>query len=292
MRVLNSNKIIVCLFILFLLVGCNQHQNKPLHRLQWYIDSLYDNTKGDNLVSIAVIDTGVNAEHLDLEISKDIVVPCIDVNNNTNYGHATAVAGVIGAYPHDDKGVLGINPNAKILSLDVMDNSEESQVDCLIEAIRISIEEEVDIINISLGINQDDNRLHSIIKSAYENGIVIVAAVGNEFNEDVLFPAAYNEVLSVGSADKEKNILYKSSDAGDVYAPGVNIVTTYFDSKDGLGYISLNGSSISTPIVSAVISKILEKKPDISNKDIYEKFKEIKYIYSIETMYESFGIIQ
>lgn len=134
-------------------------------------------------------------------------MPAIVTKHNTNCGHATAVAGVIAAYPHDNKGVLGINSNAEMISVDVMDDSEQSDVVCLIDAINVCIREDVDIINISLGINYDDDQLHSIIKKAYNKGIVIVAAIGNEYDEDILYPAVYDEVISVGSADKDKNIM-------------------------------------------------------------------------------------
>lgn len=283
-------RIIIYLIILVLLTSCQQNQNIPLHRLQWYIDPLYDSTCGEKTIKIAVVDTGVNEKHLDLDISKAIVMPTIDLDYNKNYGHATAVAGVIAAYPHDKKGVLGINSKAKIISVDVMDDSEQSDVKCLINAIQICMKEDVDIINISLGINFDDDQLHSIIKEAYKKGIVIVAAIGNEYDEDVLYPAAYDEVISVGSADKDQNIMYKSIDVSDVYAPGVNIVTTFYDPKEGLGYSSLNGSSISAPIVSGVVSKVMEKRPDITNVQIYEGIKKIKYVYSIESVYKEFGI--
>lgn len=200
-------KIITYVIIFVLLVSCQQNQNIPVHRLQWYIDPLYDSTKGEKTIKIAVIDTGINEEHLDLDISKSIVMPAIVTKHNTNCGHATAVAGVIAAYPHDNKGVLGINSNAEMISVDVMDDSEQSDVVCLIDAINVCIREDVDIINISLGINYDDDQLHSIIKKAYNKGIVIVAAIGNEYDEDILYPAVYDEVISVGSADKDKNIM-------------------------------------------------------------------------------------
>lgn len=284
----NNRGFTVLLIIAMMLCGCQQ--SVPQHRLQWHVDALYDkNMNSTAKVKIAIIDSGIDVTHPDLTIKKQVVLSCIDEQDNTNNEHGTAVVGIIAAVPHNEKGVLGINPNVDIYSYDVMDNKEDTEVNGLIEAIEMSIKEDVDVINMSIGITIDNTKLHEVIRKAYNQGIILVAAAGNEYDEEILFPAAYDEVICVGSADKDKKIMYKGEDVCDVYAPGLNIVTAYSSVDDEREYISLNGTSVSTPIVSAVISRILEEYPNVEIEDIYTRLAKVKYIYSIEEIYKVFS---
>lgn len=270
----------------FFLGGCEK--KKPEHRLQWHIDSLYSEDVSDDVkVKVAIIDSGVDSSHPDIKIKKQICLSSINNDKNDNNEHGTEVAGIISAYPHDKKGALGINPNAEIYSIDVMDESENADVNQLIEAINLAVNEKADIINISMGVEKGTSELHKCIKKAYEKGIIIVAAAGNDYDEKILYPAKYKEVLCVGSIDRQKNIIYKEKAECDVYAPGKNIVTTS-PVKGVEMYVGVNGTSMSTPIVSGVISKIIEKYPQISNNLIYDEMRQIKYITSMEEIYKKF----
>lgn len=280
-----------------LLCGCeNAEINKvPVHRAEWHINQLYEPTKGNKKIKVAVIDAGVNFEHPDLVLQgEQEVIEGLDLANNSDVKHGTAVVGIIGAYPFNDKGALGINPNVSIYSVDIMDDNEKIGVHGLTSAIEMAVEHDVDIINISAGVISDNGELHKVVKNAYNKGIVIVAAAGNDNNEDILYPAAYEEVLSVGCIDKENNILYNKDRQCDVYAPGVNIVTLLTERKGNNemnhDYISLDGTSVSAPIVSGVISKVLEKDSDLKNEEIYKSMKELKYINSIKEVYEKFEL--
>ncbi|AFN03482.1 subtilisin-like protease [Pyrococcus furiosus COM1] len=109
-----------------------------------------------------------------------------------------------------------------------------------------------EVISMSLGGSADDTYLHEIIKKAYEAGIVIVAAAGNEGASSPSYPAAYPEVIAVGATDINDQVPYWSNRQPEVSAPGVDILSTYPDDT----YETLSGTSMATPHVSGVVALI------------------------------------
>lgn len=149
-------------------------------------------------VTVAVIDSGVDALHPDLENTsiQEYRVSSLENSEEGPLSHGTEVAGVIAAYPKTDEGVLGVAPGVSILSVDVTD-SEIIGDEELIEGIEYAAEQGVDVINISIGTPTDSEELHNAVKKAYQAGIVIVAAAGNYMRDDVLYSkygttASYN----------------------------------------------------------------------------------------------------
>ena len=133
-------------------------------------------------IVIGVIDTGVDHTHPDLlGLGNDGKViksyNFFDSNEaiDTN-GHGTEVAGIIAA----DGSLQGIAPKAKIISYKVSDDGESVSSDLIIKAIEQAIEDEVDIINISLGVNRTNPKIDSAVDKAVDQGILVVAAAGND----------------------------------------------------------------------------------------------------------------
>ena len=91
----------------------------------------------------------------------------------------------------------GVNPYVDIYSARVLNGNNTTTVDCLIKGIEWAISKDVNIINISCGFDQDSTKLHNVIKKAYDKGILIVAAAGNEGT--VKYTAKYKVVMQVGS---------------------------------------------------------------------------------------------
>ncbi|WP_048109396.1 S8 family serine peptidase [Nitrosarchaeum koreense] len=134
-------------------------------------------------IKIAVIDTGVDYNHPDLfGFGPDGKVvggynfinegePPLDTN-----GHGTQVAGVIAA-----NGILkGVAPNSKILAYKVSENGEGVSSDLIIKAINKSIEDNADIINISLGVNKTNSNIDKAVNNALQKGIIVITAAGND----------------------------------------------------------------------------------------------------------------
>lgn len=134
-------------------------------------------------IKIALIDTGVDHLHPDLFGFGDggkVVGGYNFIDDNkmpvdTN-GHGTEVAGIIAA----DGSLKGIAPKSSILSYKVSEDGESVSSDLIIKAVEQAIEDEADIINISLGVNRTNPNIDQAVNKAVENGIVVIAAAGND----------------------------------------------------------------------------------------------------------------
>ncbi len=136
---------------------------------------------GDN-IKVAVIDTGVDYNHPDLfgfgpngkVIGGYDFIENDDSPLDTN-GHGTEVAGIIAA----DGNIRGIAPNAKILAYRVSDTGNSVSSDLIIKAVERAIQDDADIINISLGVNRTNDKIEDAINDAVKKGIVVITAAGN-----------------------------------------------------------------------------------------------------------------
>lgn len=231
------------------------------HRLEWWLEELdWSDThsytgKG---VKIAVLDSGIDFSHADLSHCKHFEVRVSGLSkrdkNARQYGvnHGTEVAGIIAGRPSNEKGVWGIAEDSFIYSIDITD-SPDIEINNVIEGLKLAIEYDVDIINMSIGIHENSKKLHRLIKKAYNKGIIIVAAAGNYMKGKVLYPAKYDEVLCVGALKKDGAIIspqnYLSNEI--VYLPGENIVTTTSGKKQ---YCGVTGTSFSSAILTGIIA--------------------------------------
>jgi len=155
-------------------------------------------------IKIAVIDTGINFGHPDFfnqeETSRFLngydFVDNDSVPQDTN-GHGTQVAGIIGA----DGQLKGIAPKVEIFSYRVSSDGESVPSDLIIKAINQAVEDEVDIINISLGVNMTHNKIDRAVNNAIERGVIVVAAAGNSGPDKSTIgsPASNPNAITVGA---------------------------------------------------------------------------------------------
>lgn len=234
--------------------------------------ALWEQSKKGEGIVIAVIDTGCQTNHPDL---KDRI---IDGKNFTtaydsdpkNYsddnGHGTHVAGIIAA-TENNEGVLGVAPKAKLLILKALKKDGSGDYKNIIDAIYYAIKwrgkkkEKVRVISMSLGGSSDVAKLHTAVKEAVNNNIMVICASGNEGDsnaktDEFSYPAAYTEAISVGAVDLDGNIAaYSNSNYNvDLVAPGSNILSTYPNDK----YAVLSGTSMATPHVSGAAALIIK----------------------------------
>lgn len=187
---------------------------------------------------IAIIDTGV-AFHEELSScilsGKNFTDEGNSQNVNDNNGHGTHIAGIIHKNTED----------AKLLVIKVLNRHGNGTAKSIAEGIYFAIENKVDIINISIGINYDDKVLHEAVKEASNNNILVIAASGN--SQEIEYPACYDEVISVGSLDENNNISKYSSSECDEYFLGEDIYSTYLNNS----YEKLSGTSMSCAFITA-----------------------------------------
>lgn len=209
-------------------------------------------------VKVAVLDTGILAGHEDVS-----AVKTIDVGYGTadGHGHGTHVSGIIGAKLNNGKGGVGVAPECSIYSIKVLKDTGSGASSTIIKGVNQAVNNRVDIINMSLG-----GALYSQVEAdayqrAYEAGIAVFCAAGNEFSNSAHYPAAYKSTISVAALDKSMGKAYFSNyDSGVRYsAPGVDIYSTYKDSASS--YKSMSGTSQATPVTAGAAAVIWATLP-------------------------------
>ncbi|QOY51863.1 Ig-like domain-containing protein [Candidatus Sulfurimonas baltica] len=253
------------------------------------IKSAWEITRGQGVL-VAVIDDSFNATHEDL---KDNIVATYNAKTGSSIvfdstltsAHGTAVSGIVGASAND-KGVVGVAPDAKLLLISIGEGENNSDL-TLIDAFEYARTHGAHVVSCSWGTESVSESVSAKIKELYDDGITVVFASGNS-GKDLDTQGISDEselpwVIGVG-ASSETNNKTQNSNYGksiDILAPSgdnVGIVTT-----DEMGYTGRNGSdlgivnknytflkgtSASAPIVSGVVALLLSEQPDLSPAQI------------------------
>lgn len=224
-------------------------------------------------VTVAVIDTGVKANHEDLPNLRRVEVTNgkepLGLEDAT--GHGTHVAGIIGAAMGNGKGGAGIAPGATILSLRVVNAAGYIYDSALIAALRTAVKNGAQIVNISIGGTAYNAVFQKVINEAAEAGVTVVAAMGNDGTNCLNYPAGYDNVIGVVSVDRTNNRASGSSYGtwGDVAAPGAAVwSTTYYGS-----YGPKSGTSMASPVVAGVAALYKSVHPDATPAQITARLK-------------------
>lgn len=216
--------------------------------------------EGQNKVKVAVLDSGVNFhEGIDVEQRVDLVdKKHISVNFEDPSGHGTGIAGMINGKKEQGE-LSGVADNVALYSVKVLDQDNTTPVSRLIEGIYWCIENEIDVINLSLGCSYDSEALAAAVQDAAKAGIILVAAAGNAGDDASLeYPAAYDDVIAVGASNEYNQVSSFTSgkEQIDVMAPGEKIWTY---SMLG-GYVAVDGTSIATAQVTGAVARILQTR--------------------------------
>ena len=238
-------------------------------------------------VKIAIIDSGIDKNHPDLKVSGgtcvlDLVTSdtgCSGSYDDDN-GHGTHIAGIIGAQDNEI-GVVGVAPGASLYAVKALDDEGFGTTSSILAALDWSITQGMDIVNLSLTTPNNDLALREMINKVYKKGILIVAAAGNEdhvtgLEENVLYPAKYNQVIAVSALGKNNKLIATSSVGKEIEltAPGGNIFSTVpieldtYGAKDG--YSSMSGTSMASPFVVGMAALYMEKYPALTHEEIRE----------------------
>ena len=178
---------------------------------------------------------------------------------NDGTGHGTSIASLIGATGIGD--MDGIAPGAELYDVKVLDGSNTAPLSKIIEGIYWCIDNDMDIINMSFGTTMYSASLEQAIDAAVEDGIIVVAAAGNNGAEaaNIDYPAAFDNVISVGASNGNNAMTdFTSRGEGiDILAPGEKIWS--YGAFAGLQ--TLDGTSIATAHVTGAAALLLERYP-------------------------------
>lgn len=236
--------------------------NDPYVLAQYYLNNIqapqgWDVSTGSAAVTIAIIDSGIEATHPDL-VSK-VVAGYDFIDNDTtpqdDNGHGTLVAGIAAASSNNGAGIAGVAWGARIMPLRVLDYAGNGSYANTAAAILWATDHGARVINLSLGGKSYSEVLEDAVNYALEQGVVVVAASGNSGAGALLYPAAYAGVVGVGATDSSNHLAsFSNTGAGiDVVAPGVSILST----SPGNNYRYDSGTSFSSPQVAGFAALLL-----------------------------------
>lgn len=247
------------------------------------LTTAWDVTRGNSDVVVAVIDTGIDLQHPDLNCATSTGQSklvsgwnFVDNSNNPddNNGHGSHVAGIIAACTDNAAGVAGVAPDIRLLPLKALNDSGNGAYADVADAIIYAANNGAKIVNLSLGGASSSSTLAAAVQYAYSRGVLVVAASGNAGQPTIYYPAAYTQAVAVGSTTPSDTRSYFSNygDGLDVVAPGSNIISTVpvppGTSYQDYGYAYKSGTSMASPHVAGLAALIWSVAPDLTHDEV------------------------
>ena len=260
---------------------------------QWYYQKLnmeyclnYD-IRGES-IRIGIVDSGIFASHIDF--ANTTIIPgtnyCVSsdselrYNTNDSYGHGTFISGLIGASNESANGMVGIAPDAELVPLKCFDGKNGSLAN-IISAIYGGVDTyHCNIMNLSFGMQNDSTALSEAISYAFDKGVILVSSVGNlgaegsSGNDPLFFPAAYPQVIGVGSTESDDTISYFSCQNESVFlvAPGSNLRSLSYANVSE--HVVGSGTSYATAFVTASAALALSIDQELTPVELMDFLKK------------------
>ena len=277
----------------------------PEYGKQWGMEKIaapeaWEICRGSDGVVIAVIDTGVDYNHRDLQgniwcnEAELKGVPGVDDDGNgyiddirgynfvynhsdpnDDHGHGTHIAGTIAAVGNNGLDVAGLCWNARIMALKMLDAGGDGTSADAAPAIYYAVANGADVISLSWGSDEDSQVIRDAIAYAWRQGVLVVAAAGNESSNTLFYPAGYPQVIAVAATESndKRHFLSNYGDWVDIAAPGSAIVSLALtDMSLATGRDSftatLSGTSMATPHVTGACALLLAANPFLTSEEV------------------------
>jgi subtilisin len=230
--------------------------------LPWGIDRVdadvaHSNGETGNGADIAILDTGIQSDHPDLQANigegRDFTGKGTWEDGN---GHGTHCAGIADAMDNSE-GVVGVSTEATLHAGKVLDDSGSGSFSDVAAGIEWAADQGYDVASLSLGASSGTSTLRDAVNYAYNNGVLVVSSAGNSgpCSDCVGYPAAYDNAMAISSTDSDDSLSSFSSTGPEIElaAPGGEVYSTYINS----GYDTLSGTSMSCPHVSGAGGQLM-----------------------------------
>lgn len=253
----------------------------PLNNQQWSLintemKQFYEvakNIESKKTVKLFILDTGVDGKHEDL---KEVFKSNGRLNDRDKRGHGTHCAGIAAAVTGNNIGISSFNFDGRIeiYSEKVLSDFGGGTQDGIINGMIRAVDKGADVISMSLGGRSSDSKqkaYNAAVKYANRRGCIVVVAAGNSKDKATKYsPANSKGVITVAASDFQNELASFSNTLEGikygVYAPGVNILSTYPDNK----YESLSGTSMATPFVAGLVALMKSIKPELQTEEAHD----------------------
>ena len=262
------------------------------NNLNWYHDLInsegaWDISLGSENILIAIVDNAIDVGHLDLNVVKAYDVanndgdpnPPFNNNQNSGWSHGTHVAGLAAALTNNEIGIASLGGNARIIAVKASyDNTEDGEsIQATYDGVIWACENGANVVNMSLGSYFYSSSIESIF-NGYSD-VVFLGAAGNDNTNDRMYPAAYNNVIGVGSVNSNgiKSSFSNYNDINDadpwvdISAPGgfsFNGLLSTVASENNDSYGFKGGTSMASPVASGLVGLMLAINPGLSRDEI------------------------
>jgi len=243
---------------------------------QWYLYKIkapqaWDIQTGNAAIKVAIVDDAMQISHSDLQgmtlSGFDIADNDPDVNPpSAAWDHGTHIGGLIGANTNNGSGMASLAFGVKLLPVKITSDNSPDVLISEYEGVAFAVSQGARVINMSWGAPVPSQTGLAVINDAYNSGVVLVAAAGNDGNSNVNYPAGYQGVISVGATN---NIDVRASFSNygssvDISAPGFQM----WSLAPNNGTALKNGTSFAAPLVSAAAALLLSANPSLSPSEV------------------------
>ncbi|MBZ5677966.1 MAG: S8 family serine peptidase, partial [Acidobacteriia bacterium] len=252
-------------------------------------------------IKVAVLDTGADCTHPDfintggsstnsaqggqlMFSASQAVVQTTIVNPacpwQDDHGHGTHVTGILAAATSNAVGVSGLGYPVQVMEYKVLNSAGAGNDVDIMNAIVAATNAGAQVVSLSLGGVGYSPTLQAAVNYAWQHNTLVVAAAGNDAKNELFFPAGANHAVAVSATDSANNLAYFSNfgNAVQLAAPGLGILSTaptYSGTSQGwLNYVSLSGTSMATPFVSALAGLVAMTTPNATAQAILQRMEQ------------------